>query len=84
MQFMVRIVVRLPGDWPKEKVDELAARETARGMQQERFAKHAGVHANSSMTPRLIKKHCELDAEARQAIHAAIRARGPVAGREPV
>ena len=33
MQFMVRIVVRLPGDWPKEKVDELAARETARGMQ---------------------------------------------------
>ena len=38
--------------------------ETARSMQQERFAKHAGVHANSSMTPRLIKKHCELDAEA--------------------
>ena len=38
--------------------------ETARGVQQERFAKHAGVHTNSSMTPRLIKKHCELDAEA--------------------
>lgn len=37
--------------------------ETARGMQQERYAKHAGVHANSSMTPRLIKKFCELDAE---------------------
>ena len=33
MQFMVRIVVHLPGDWPKEKVEELAARETARGMQ---------------------------------------------------
>ncbi len=33
MQFMVRIVVRLPGDWSKEKVEELAARETARGMQ---------------------------------------------------
>ncbi len=38
--------------------------ETARNLQQERFAKHAGVHTNSSMTPRLIKKHCELDSEA--------------------
>lgn len=38
--------------------------ETARAVQQERFAKQAGVHTNSSMTPRLIKKHCELDAEA--------------------
>jgi len=33
MQFMVRIVVHLPGVGPKEKVEELAARETARGMQ---------------------------------------------------
>lgn len=38
--------------------------ETARGMQRERFAKHSGVHTNSAMTPRLIKKHCELDAAA--------------------
>lgn len=38
--------------------------ETARGMQQERYAKHVGVYTNSAMTPRLIKKHCELDAEA--------------------
>lgn len=38
--------------------------EIARNLQQERFAKHAGVHTNSSMTPRLIKKHCELDSEA--------------------
>jgi magnesium chelatase family protein len=38
--------------------------ETARGMQRERFAKHAGVHTNSAMTPRLIKKHCALDAAA--------------------
>ncbi|WP_294232540.1 YifB family Mg chelatase-like AAA ATPase [Prosthecobacter sp.] len=38
--------------------------ETARQVQQERFAKHVGVHTNSSMTPRLIKKHCELDSEA--------------------
>jgi aryl-alcohol dehydrogenase-like predicted oxidoreductase len=27
---------------------------------------------------------CELDDEARQVIHAAIRARGPVAGRQPI
>lgn len=38
--------------------------ETARQVQQERFSKQAGVHTNSSMTPRLIKKHCELDSEA--------------------
>ncbi len=38
--------------------------ETVREMQQERFAKHPGIHTNSAMTPRLIKKHCELDAEA--------------------
>jgi magnesium chelatase family protein len=37
--------------------------ETARQLQHERFAKQAGVHTNSSMTPRLIKKHCELDNE---------------------
>jgi muconolactone D-isomerase len=30
---MVRIVVRLPGDWPEEKVQALAAAETQRGMQ---------------------------------------------------
>jgi muconolactone D-isomerase len=33
MLFMVRIVVRLPGEWPKEKVDTLAAAETKRGME---------------------------------------------------
>lgn len=33
-------------------------------MQQERYAKHVGIYTNSAMTPRLIKKHCELDAEA--------------------
>lgn len=38
--------------------------ETARHVQQERFAAHAGIHANNAMTPRLIKKHCELDSEA--------------------
>ena len=37
--------------------------ETAREVQAERFAKSHGVHTNSSMTSKLIKKHCELDAE---------------------
>jgi magnesium chelatase family protein len=36
--------------------------ETARAVQRERFAKHASVRTNSAMTPRLLKKHCELDA----------------------
>jgi muconolactone D-isomerase len=33
MLFMVNIVVHLPGDWPREKLDALIAAETARGMQ---------------------------------------------------
>ena len=33
MQFMVNIVAHLPGDWPREKVEQLANSETARGMQ---------------------------------------------------
>ncbi len=35
--------------------------ETARGMQRERFVGHNGMHTNSTMTPRMIKKHCALD-----------------------
>ncbi len=38
--------------------------EAARNLQQERFSSHSGIHTNSAMTPRLIKKHCELDSEA--------------------
>lgn len=37
--------------------------EQARAVQTERFQGIKGVHTNSAMTPRLIKKHCELDAE---------------------
>ena len=37
--------------------------ETARELQADRFAKSRGVHTNSSMTSKLIRKHCELDAE---------------------
>ena len=37
--------------------------EKARMIQRERFAKEKGVMTNSHMTPRLIRKHCELDSE---------------------
>lgn len=37
--------------------------ERARGIQAKRFKGLKGIHTNSAMTPRLIKKHCELDAE---------------------
>ena len=37
--------------------------EKARAIQAERFKSHPGVHTNSQMTPRLMKKYCELDAE---------------------
>ena len=37
--------------------------EKARAIQRDRFAKEKGVHTNAGMTPRLIRKHCELDAE---------------------
>jgi muconolactone D-isomerase len=33
MLFMAKIVVRLPGDWPKEKLQEINKNETARSMQ---------------------------------------------------
>jgi len=32
MLFMVKIIVRLPGDWPKEKLQEINKNETARSM----------------------------------------------------
>ena len=37
--------------------------ENARAIQRERFAKEPNIHTNSAMTPRLIRKHCELDSE---------------------
>lgn len=37
--------------------------ETARSIQAARFEAVGGVHTNSSMTPRLLKQHCQLDAE---------------------
>ena len=38
--------------------------ETARAIQRERFKAERGIHANAAMTPRLIRRHCELDTEA--------------------
>ena len=50
------------GGEPSREVQQRVKK--ARDLQQERFTGHAGVHTNSAMTPRLIKKHCELDSEA--------------------
>lgn len=38
--------------------------EKARDIQRERFAKERGIHTNAAMSPRLIRKHYELDTEA--------------------
>ena len=49
---------------PGESSTAIRARvEQARALQAERFKKSAGVHINSAMNPRLIKQHCQLDAE---------------------
>jgi magnesium chelatase family protein len=45
-----------------EKSADIAARvEESRTIQRERY-KSSKIHANAQMTPRLIRKHCELDA----------------------
>lgn len=42
--------------------------ERARAIQAERFKHDKGVHTNSMMSSRLIKKHCELSSEAAQVL----------------
>ena len=37
--------------------------ENARQIQRDRFQKERSMHTNAEMTPRLIRKHCELDSE---------------------
>ena len=37
--------------------------EKARALQRERFKRHGGTHTNSAMTPRIIRRHRELDPE---------------------
>jgi magnesium chelatase family protein len=49
---------------PGESSAVIRARvEQAREIQAQRFKGLKGIHTNSAMTPRLIKKHCELNAE---------------------
>lgn len=49
---------------PGESSESIRNRvEKARAIQAARFKGLSGVHTNTGMTPRLIKKHCELDAE---------------------
>ncbi len=57
----------LRDDTPSEASADIRVRvERVRAIQAERFAKDKGVHTNSAMSPRHIKKHCELDAEGAQ------------------
>ncbi|MFZ4764680.1 MAG: YifB family Mg chelatase-like AAA ATPase, partial [Roseimicrobium sp.] len=46
--------------------------EKARAIQRQRFAKENGIHTNAAMTPRLIRQHCELDAESSSLIEHAM------------
>lgn len=46
--------------------------EKARAIQRDRFKKERGIHTNSGMTPRLIRKHCVLDAESTGFIEQAM------------
>jgi magnesium chelatase family protein len=49
---------------PGETSAAIRARvEQARAVQAARFRGSRGIHTNSQMTPRLIKRHCELDTE---------------------
>lgn len=55
MLFMVNIVVNLPGDYPKEKLDQIVKAETARGIQcikegkLKRIFRQVGQRANFSI-----------------------------------
>jgi muconolactone D-isomerase len=68
MQFMVKIVVRLPGDWPPEKLAEINKNETARSMQfvkegkLKRIFRIVGQRANFSIW----------EVESPEALHATL------------
>jgi len=55
MLFLLKIVVRIPGDWPPEKLAEVNKKETARSMQfvregkLKRIYRIAGKRANFSI-----------------------------------
>ncbi len=44
MQFMVRIDVKLPGDWPKERLDEMIEAEMNRGNELMRQGKQLRLY----------------------------------------
>jgi magnesium chelatase family protein len=44
----------------------------ARAIQLERFASEKGIYANAQMTPKLIRKHCEISAEGEKLLENAI------------
>jgi magnesium chelatase family protein len=53
----------LTNNEPSEASADIRARvEQARAIQAERFKGQKGIHTNCAMNPRLIKKHCQLDA----------------------
>jgi magnesium chelatase family protein len=67
-------IKQLRSDQPAESSASIAARvERARAIQAERYKAERGIHTNSGMTPRLIKKHCQLDAESGMALDHAMQ-----------
>jgi magnesium chelatase family protein len=54
---LASLEVSEPSETIRERISE------CRKVQRLRFGKETGTHCNSAMSPRLIKKHCELDAE---------------------
>ena len=55
---------------PSSKIRERV--ETVRGCQLERFAGTEAITTNSAMTPRLMKEHCQLDAESAALLEQAM------------
>lgn len=74
-------------DVPAVRFKELAARDApetessavirervicAREKQRERFRQEAGVYSNAQMTPRLIRRFCQIDSESERMLEAAM------------
>lgn len=59
------------GDAPEGSADVRARVIRARAVQLERFAKER-IYANAQMPPRLIRKHCEINAEGEKILENAV------------
>jgi magnesium chelatase family protein len=46
--------------------------DAARVRQRHRFRKHAGVHCNAQMSPRMVRKHCAVDKEGEKLLAAVV------------